>query len=289
MTPVERYIRDYAASIGLNPDIVMQVVLSEGGQESLTNLTRQSLVGAGTGNQEQSYGPLQLNVRGGLGARALAAGIDPRDPKQAMAAIKFGLDVMKREGLGAWEGWKGGLWAANAGPGTRADVPFPDAVTSAVYNLPRGSIDEAKLDTPSSMQPIGSKLPGSPYDLPQPEAPVVVAADSPSESGGARFGGTGLDEPATVDPLVTKKKKSFEKNPFEKVGAAVAKLGAQPDRSTLGGIQNVPNPPLSMLPAMSSVDPTASNNQRNALVAALMRLNSGQLWPMPGMGGGAGG
>ena len=24
MTPVERYIRDYAASIGLNPDIVMQ-------------------------------------------------------------------------------------------------------------------------------------------------------------------------------------------------------------------------------------------------------------------------
>lgn len=274
MTPTEKYIRDYAVSIGLNPDIVMQVVLSEGGEQSLTDLTRQSLVGAGTGDQEQSYGPLQLNVRGGLGERALAAGIDPRDPKQALAGIKFGLDVMKKEGLGAWEGWKGDQWAANAGPGTRAEVPFPDAVTSAVYHLPKGSIDEAKQDSPHSAQPVGSKLPGSPFDLPPPETPY----GGPGEGAG-HFGGTGLGTPEKVLAL----KEKYE-NPLLKVGAAVGKLGARNDQGTQIGA--VPNPAMTSMPAMSGVDPAAAQRQQLAMQMALARLNSGQLWPMSGMSGG---
>jgi hypothetical protein len=277
MTPVEKYIRDYALSIGLNPDIVMRVVLSEGGAESLTNLTRQSLVGAGTGDQEQSYGPLQLNVRGGLGARALAAGIDPRDPKQAMAALKFGLDVMKREGLGAWEGWKGDPWAANAGPGTRADVPFPDEVTSSVYHFPKGSIDDARQDTPSYSHPKGSDLPGSPYDLPTPEEPYGGPESRPMPT-----------DPANPEDKPKLVARDRYENPLLGVGKAVAKLGAQGgDRSTQIG--NVPNPPMTSMAPMPSVDPAMAQRQALAMQMALARLNSGQLWPaggMPGMGGG---
>jgi len=141
MTEMEKFIRDYAASIGMNPDVVMQTVLAEGGQQSLdpSGYSRQAL-GTESYGQEESYGPLQLNTRSGVGARALAAGIDPRDPKQAFNAVKYGLDVMKKEGLGQWHGWKGDPWAhikgykgANSGV-TLTSVPTPegyDAVASA--------------------------------------------------------------------------------------------------------------------------------------------------------------
>ena len=90
MNETERFIRDYAISIGLNPDVVMQVVLAEGGRQSLTDLTR-AHIPIDKKDDEISIGPLQLNMKRGLGQRALAAGIDARDPKQAYEALKFGL------------------------------------------------------------------------------------------------------------------------------------------------------------------------------------------------------
>ena len=71
---IEAYIRQAAIARGIDPDIAVRVARSEGG---LSDPVRQSDVVKG-GVREQSYGPFQLYMAGGLGSRALAAGIDPR-------------------------------------------------------------------------------------------------------------------------------------------------------------------------------------------------------------------
>jgi hypothetical protein len=143
---MESFIRQYAASIGIDPEIAMRVVLSEGGVESLTDVTRQAL-GAGPSGREKSYGPLQMNIEGGLGARALAQNIDPRKPEDAYKAVKFGLDTARNEGWGAWYGWKGDPYAGikggvgnilNTVTGRKGEeeypmpVAIPDAAPSSV-------------------------------------------------------------------------------------------------------------------------------------------------------------
>src|SRR5690606_6406636 len=54
------------------------------------------------GVREQSYGPFQLYMNGGLGNEAMAAGIDPR--KDWQGGIDFALDKAKEGGWGPWYG-----------------------------------------------------------------------------------------------------------------------------------------------------------------------------------------
>jgi len=97
------------------------------------------------GDQEASYGPLQLNINAGVGARALAAGIDPRDPKQAFNAVKYGLDVMSKEGLGQWFGWKGDPWAHKKGyKGNNSGV------TLTTVPVPEGPAAVAEAEAPKT-------------------------------------------------------------------------------------------------------------------------------------------
>lgn len=108
---IEAYIRSEASRIGIDPDIAVRVAQSEGG---LSNPFRQgeSMLSYG---REQSYGPLQLHIRqGGLGTRALAAGIDPRVDWKG--GVTFGLTEAKNRGWGQWYG------AAKSGIGDWAGI-----------------------------------------------------------------------------------------------------------------------------------------------------------------------
>lgn len=125
---IEAYLRHAAARRGIDPDVAVRVALSEGG---LTDPVRQSDV-VYQGQREQSYGPLQLNVQGGVGNAALRAGIDPRNPAQWRQALDFGLDEVARSGWGPWHG------AARVGIGPRegigsyrGPVPAPPSATPA--------------------------------------------------------------------------------------------------------------------------------------------------------------
>jgi|GEM_PF-5336178 len=127
MSEMERFIRQYAASVGLNPEPIMRTVLNEGGRQSLQpeGYTRQSNVVSG-GVREPSYGPFQMHMKY-LGGRAKAAGYDPRDPAQAFNVAKFAIDEIAKKGLGQWYGWKGDPMAAHKGGGasgiTLSSVP----------------------------------------------------------------------------------------------------------------------------------------------------------------------
>lgn len=110
MNEVEQYIRSYASSIGIDPDIAVRVAQHEGG---LANPYRRGEGPAprsqaqGLGSTENSYGPFQLYVSGtgaGLGDRALAAGVDPT--KDWKGGVRFGLDEVKNKGWGQWYGAK---------------------------------------------------------------------------------------------------------------------------------------------------------------------------------------
>lgn len=99
---VADYIRQSAAARGIDPDIALRVALSEGG---VNDPVRQSLV-VKNGVREASYGPFQLYMGGGLGNKALAAGIDPRDPNQWKQGVDFALDQAKSGGWSPWYGAK---------------------------------------------------------------------------------------------------------------------------------------------------------------------------------------
>lgn len=101
---IEAYIRQAARQRGIDPDTAVAVARSEGGLE---NPVRQSdYVNPRTGQREESYGPFQLYLGGGLGNAALEAGIDPRNPSQWRQAVDFALDAVTRSGWGAWYGAK---------------------------------------------------------------------------------------------------------------------------------------------------------------------------------------
>jgi hypothetical protein len=101
MTEIERYIRTAAIARGIDPDVAVRIAMTEGG---VTDPVRQSNI-IGPGGREQSYGPYQMNVTGGLGAEALKMHIDPRNPNQWKQTIDFALDVAAKKK--SWADWHG--------------------------------------------------------------------------------------------------------------------------------------------------------------------------------------
>lgn len=95
---IEAYIRHAAQKRGIDPEVALKVAMSEGG---VNDPFRQSDV-VKNGVREQSYGPFQLYMNGGLGNEALEKGIDPR--KDWQSGIDFALDKAKEGGWGPWYG-----------------------------------------------------------------------------------------------------------------------------------------------------------------------------------------
>jgi hypothetical protein len=101
----ESFIRAYAASKGLDPDVVTKIAQAEGLRAlSPKNPNSASGVDIGADGKPFSFGDFQDNVRDGLGVDLRKEGIDPADPKQWQAADKGSIDYMADKGLGPWKG-----------------------------------------------------------------------------------------------------------------------------------------------------------------------------------------
>jgi hypothetical protein len=100
-----QYIQDYAKSIGLDPNLALGIANAEGLKAwSASNPNAGSTVDVENG-KPFSFGDFQLNVHpGAMGAKALAAGIDPSNANQWQAADRFALDQMKAGGVSPWKG-----------------------------------------------------------------------------------------------------------------------------------------------------------------------------------------
>ncbi len=100
------FIREYAASKGLNPDAVLATAGGEG-------------LNVYTGDAGTSFGDFQLHVGGGMGDQALAAGVDIRNPNKWKEQDRFAIDQMavnRDKGAGWFAGqWHGApAWAAHS-------------------------------------------------------------------------------------------------------------------------------------------------------------------------------
>jgi hypothetical protein len=107
-----QYIREAAIARGINPDIAVRVAASEGLNANPEEAWQSTVVK--NGKREESYGPFQLYLGGGLGNVFMErTGLDPRDPSTVTQQIDFALDEAKRSGWGPWYG------AARVGIGKR--------------------------------------------------------------------------------------------------------------------------------------------------------------------------
>lgn len=132
---IEAYIRHAAKQRGIDPEIAVRVAMSEGG---VSDPTRQSDV-VKNGVREQSYGPFQLYMGGGLGNEfQQATGLHPSDPGAWQKGIDFALDKAKEGGWGPWYG------AAKAGIGDRDGIGGAPAALNAMsgqsgQQMPQGA------------------------------------------------------------------------------------------------------------------------------------------------------
>ena len=174
----EAFIRDYAQKIGVNPDLAVGVANAEGLRAwSAANPNAGSYVDR-TSGVPWSFGDFQLNTRNGMGADALKAGIDPRDPKQWQAADQFALDQMKSGGLAPWKGdpfaasWmKSGRPITGAGSAiASASTAAPTAATTAEPGIGSG------IPTPAAPNPttVAAAEPGIGSGYPTPAQPAAA-------------------------------------------------------------------------------------------------------------------
>jgi hypothetical protein len=157
---IEAYIRAAAVARGINPDVAVRIARTEGGLE---DPFQQSYVKQGYG-REESYGPFQLHLRGGLGAQALAAGIDPR--KDWKGGVDFALDTAARNR--SWSHWYGAR-----------DNGIPNSAGFTEASHPVGARGTTLNSTSRHVGGAGS-APGY-FAAPEvaPAAPVAPAAETP--------------------------------------------------------------------------------------------------------------
>lgn len=134
------YIRQAATARGIDPNVALRVAMSEGG---LKDPVRQSEV-VKNGVREASYGPFQLYMGGGLGNKALEAGIDPRDPNQWRAGVDFALDQAVK---GGWSPWYG---AAKVGIGNRDGLGGARAIGYGQSSAPTAAPAAIEAVAPAS-------------------------------------------------------------------------------------------------------------------------------------------
>lgn len=123
------YIREAAVARGIDPDIAVRVAASEGLNANPEEGWQSQIVNE-RGEREESYGPFQLYLGGGLGNVFMErTGLDPRDPSTVFDQIDFALDEAKRGGWGPWYG------AARVGIGEREGLGG-EPVASSSGRLP---------------------------------------------------------------------------------------------------------------------------------------------------------
>lgn len=186
---IEAYIRQAAAQRGIDPEVAIAVAKSEGG---LKDPFRQSDY-VKNGVREQSYGPFQLYMAGGLGNKALEAGIDPR--KNWQGGIDFALDQAAKGGWGPWYGAKKigvtGMHGIGQRPpsqqvasldpsaGMSAPQMTPDQVTQSFTSM-RGN--QPPPMSPAPQMPSQERFGYTPGQMTMPLGQTAPMSDPPGQN-----------------------------------------------------------------------------------------------------------
>lgn len=187
MASYEEYIRNKAASLGIDPNVALKVAKGEGG---VNGFVQSNVMKPGVG-REPSYGPFQLLVGGegtgfpeGMGNQMMReTGLDPRNPANAQAGIDFALGQAKNKGWGQWYGAKA------------AGITGMDGINGAA---PRGMTMGSAPSAVASSAPVAGPLAGAGTQLP-PLTDRGNITEYPVAEAGADVAGI-APAPAPVDP-----------------------------------------------------------------------------------------
>jgi len=116
---IHKYIRQRAAAMGFDPNVVDVAVSSEGGFKPNY---RSQFVDKDTGIQEASWGPFQLNyLKGSVGSTFTAqTGLHASDPTTWQEQVNFALRYIAAHGWDEWNGPKAkGITGMKGTPGHR--------------------------------------------------------------------------------------------------------------------------------------------------------------------------
>jgi len=193
------FIRNYAKEIGLDPNLALGIANAEGLRAwSSSNPNAASTVDV-EGGKPFSFGDFQLNVHpGAMGARAIAAGIDPTNPNQWQAADRFALDQMKAGGVSPWKG---------------------DPVAAAY--LKSGAVPEATGPIDPSIIARGGTSPPIPGTTINNGAPAVAAA-TPDPNALPGFGTKAASDDFTKNAQALDKAIHGDQSPGDEEGKAAA-------------------------------------------------------------------
>jgi hypothetical protein len=121
---------------------------------------------------------------------------------------------------------------------------------------------DPRQDTPSTAQPVGSKLPGPP--------PAATGTPLTPEQA------TGQPAAAPL-PAFPTAVASNRKTLSDIIGGAVANMGPSPEMTGMGRAPQAPQTQMTSLPAMATVDPQQAEMRRQRLAMMMQRLNQGSL------------
>ena len=244
----EQFIRAYAAKIGIDPDQAVAIAKAEGMNAVGFRTPNQASTVDVSGGQPFSFGDFQLNVKGGMGADALKAGIDPRDPKQWQQADMYALDRMRKEGVGAWSNPVARGIAAHGG--LTLNTPQPGA-----------------LGIPHTLTPPTA---GAPY-TPEAVAAANSAPAAPSFGEAVRSGDIGGALKAAITAPTTKDAQGNDvqgKSPLEKIAGAFGGDGGQkqaPQIPEMPQSAPVQDPMMGITPAAQQLFQTVQANAARPL------------------------
>jgi len=164
----EAYIRAAAAKRGIDPNVAVGVAASEGLYSKLPG--QQSSIIRADGTREDSWGPFQLYMGGGLGNKfQKQTGMNPRDPSTWKAQVDFSLDEASKSGWGAWHGWKGlpraGLPGPNVGAPAAASAGSRGVgpMSSSETNSSSVTVGQVTIQAPNARNAddIANEIPGA--------------------------------------------------------------------------------------------------------------------------------
>ena len=241
----EQFIRDYAAKIGVNPDQAVAIAKAEGlNAWSPSNPNAASYVDR-TSGQPFSFGDFQLNVHpGAVGAGALKAGVDPRDPNQWQAADKYALDQMRSHGIAAWTDPASRAIQAHGGLTINTSAP----TTADIGATPAGVVDPSIVAHGGTSPAIPDA--SAPAAAPAaPAAPSFGQAIASGDVGGALK--AALTKPTTTDAQGNQVQ---GKSPADRLADAIAPAAKQaPQIPEVHQAAPVQDPDPGLAPAASQL------------------------------------
>ena len=251
----EAFIRDYAAKIGVNPDLAVGIARAEGMNSTGFRTPNQASTVDVSGGKPFSFGDFQLNVKGGMGADALKAGIDPADAAQWQKADMYALDRMKSGGIAPWTDPFARQWTASGKPITGG---------TTLTTTPPGVVD------PSIVAHGGTSPPLPATDGSTPATTVATAPAPPTFGQAIASGDVGgaLKAALTKPPTTDAKGNQVEgKSPLEKLAGAVGDVAEKPAPAPAPIQQAMPaqDPDPGLAPAASQLFQTVAQSAARPL------------------------